>query len=54
MGALVYFAKIIEWEFPEFSVERCFQELCAMEQDIKEKGYIEGIEHRFFILAKRG
>lgn len=54
VGALVYFAKIIEWEFPEFSVERCFQELCAMEQDIKEKGYIEGIEHRFFILAKRG
>lgn len=52
-GALVYFAKIIQWEFPGFSVEKCFKELCALEEVRKKKGYIEGTEHRFFIVAKR-
>ncbi|GFZ30248.1 hypothetical protein CSC2_07740 [Clostridium zeae] len=30
IGALVYFARKIQWEFPKFSVESCFEELCKL------------------------
>lgn len=52
-GALVYFAKIIEWEFPGFSVDACFDNLCKIEEEINETGYIEGTEHRFIIASKK-
>lgn len=53
VGAVVYFAKIIQWEFPEFSVEECFDELCSLEMELKNKGYIESIEHRFVFVARK-
>lgn len=37
IGALVYFAKIIEWEFPDFSVEKCFEKLCKLQSILEEK-----------------
>jgi SAM-dependent methyltransferase len=52
VGAIVYFAKIIEWEFPNFSVDRCFEELCALQQELEEKTCIECYEHRFVIVSK--
>lgn len=52
IGTIVYFAKIIEWEFPNFSVERCFDQLCELEDNLKKNGYIESLEHRFIIVAK--
>jgi SAM-dependent methyltransferase len=52
-GALVYFAKIIEWEFPDFSVDACFENLCKIEKDLNKVGYIEGTEHRFLLVAKK-
>lgn len=52
VGAIVYFAKIIEWEFPCFSVDRCFDELCNMHEELKKKPYIESYEHRFIIVLK--
>ncbi len=52
-GALVYFAKIIEWEFPGFSVDTCFDNLCKIEEEINKTGYIEGTEHRFIIVARK-
>jgi SAM-dependent methyltransferase len=52
-GALVYFAKIIEWEFPGFSVDTCFENLCKIEKEMNEIGYVEGTEHRFLIVAKK-
>ena len=52
-SALVWFARIIEWEFKGFSVERCFPELIKIEEEIKSKGYIEGTTHRFLIVAKK-
>lgn len=51
IGALVYFAKIIQWEFPGFSVEKSLEPLLKLQQDLEEKGYVESIEHRFFIVA---
>lgn len=51
--ALVYFAKIIEWEFPHFTVESCFKELCQLQVEIEKKGCIVGTEHRFIIVAQK-
>lgn len=51
--AFVYFAKIIEWEFPHFSVESCFEHLCEMQGEIEENGCISGTEHRFMIVAQK-
>ena len=53
VGAIVFFAKIIEWEFPSFSVERCFDKLLILHKMIDEKGYIESVEHRFFLVARK-
>ncbi len=53
IGALVYFAKIIPWEFPEFSVDSCFDGLCKMERELQENRFIEGTEHRFVIAARK-
>lgn len=53
VGALVYFAKIIQWEFPNFSVESCFKQLCDLQQLIKKQGFVESTEHRFIIVAQK-
>ena len=51
MGAFVWFARIIQWEFPDFSVDRCFQELLAMQEEIERTGEIRGTIHRYLIAA---
>ena len=51
-GAIVYFAKIIQWEFPNFSVENYFEKLGKLNDQIKVKGYIESKEHRFIIVCR--
>ncbi|GAA0358620.1 class I SAM-dependent methyltransferase [Bacillus horti] len=53
VGALVYLAKIIEWEFPSFSVEHCFEQLCKLQSTIDRQGFIETKEHRFMIVAQK-
>jgi hypothetical protein len=53
VGALVYFAKIIEWEFPDFSVDTCFDSLCECQRELEKTGYIEGTEHRYMLVAKK-
>ena len=49
VGAVVYFAKIIEWEFPGFSVDTCFDKLCGLQTELEETGYVEATEERFLI-----
>ncbi len=53
VGAFVWFARIIEWEFPDFSVDRCFEQLLKMQQKIAEKGKVTGTSHRFLIVARK-
>ena len=53
VGALVYFAKVIEWEFPGFSVERCFDKLLQLHAAAERGHGIESREHRFLIVAKK-
>ncbi|AFS78436.1 methyltransferase, SAM-dependent [Gottschalkia acidurici 9a] len=52
VGSIVYFAKIIEWEFPNFSVDSCFNELYDLYKELKQKSYVESFEHRFIIVCK--
>ena len=54
VGALVWFAHIIEWEFAGFSVERCLDRLYAAEELLERNGCIEGRIHRFYLVAKKG
>ncbi|MBP3852459.1 MAG: methyltransferase domain-containing protein [Erysipelotrichaceae bacterium] len=53
IGAFVWFARIIEWEFPHFSVERCFDHLLDMQKQVEVQGKIEGTIHRYLIVAKK-
>lgn len=53
VGAFVWFAHVIEWEFPDFSVERCFERLLKMQELIDRDGKIEGTIHRYLIVAKK-
>ena len=54
VGALVWFARIIEWEFPGFSVDRCFDRLLKLLETIDRGGCIAGTTHRYLIVAKKG
>lgn len=53
VGALIYFAKICVWEFPDFSVENSFESLCQCQREIEKTGFIQGTEHRFIIVAQK-
>lgn len=53
VGAFVWFARIIEWEFPGFSVERCFDRLLQLQKTIEQDGKITGTTHRYLIVAKK-
>lgn len=53
VGAFVWFARIIKWEFPHFSVDRCFENLLKMQKIIEENGMLEGTTHRYLIVAKK-
>lgn len=53
IGAFVWFARIIEWEFTGFTVDRCFDHLLELQQEIEASGVIEGTTHRYLIVARK-
>lgn len=53
VGALVWFARIISWEFPGFSVETHLENLLKAQQIVEENGCVEGRTHRFLLVAKK-
>ncbi|MFF2886398.1 class I SAM-dependent methyltransferase [Paenibacillus sp. NPDC057967] len=53
VGAFVYLAKIAEWEFAGFSVEKCYNELCLLQEKVEKDGHFTSKEHRFFIIASK-
>lgn len=53
IGALVWFARIIQWEFIGFSVEKCLDRLLKAQKIIDERGVIEGTIHRFMLTAQK-
>lgn len=52
-GALVWFARILPWEFTGFSVEKCFDRLMEAQRILDEIGAIEGTIHRFMLTARK-
>ncbi|MBR7150211.1 MAG: methyltransferase domain-containing protein [Oscillospiraceae bacterium] len=53
VGALVWFARVIKWEFPNFSVKKCLPQLLRAQEFLEENGCIEAMTHRFLLVAKR-
>jgi len=53
VGALVWFARIIEWEFPGFSVDRNLDRLLRAQMLLDREGVITGQIHRFILVAKK-
>jgi len=53
VGALVYYAKVVPWEFPDFSVKTHLDKLFACQQEIEEKGFLSGTGHRWIIAAQK-
>lgn len=53
VGALVWFARIIEWEFSGFSVENNFNRLIEAQRILDQNGSINGTIHRYMIVAEK-
>jgi len=53
VGALVWFARIIEWEFPRFSVQGCADRLLALNEQLERGEPIAGRTHRFLLAARK-
>ncbi len=53
VGALVWFARIIEWEFPGFSVDSCFDRLLEAQRMVERDGAVEARIHRYLIAAHK-
>lgn len=53
VGALVWFARIIEWEFPGFSVRSCLPCLLKLQERLDQGNSIDGRIHRFLLVAKK-
>ncbi|MBM7542577.1 methyltransferase domain-containing protein [Amphibacillus cookii] len=51
MEALIYYAKVIEWEFPAFNVKDNFEQLLNAYKELTLNGYVLNYEHRFIIVA---
>ena len=52
VGALVWFAKIIEWEFPNFEVDKYLKNLYKAQKILERNGVIQGRTHRFYLAAR--
>ena len=52
-GALVWFAKIISWEFVGFSVENCLEALKRTDDIIRRDEKVSAYAHRFYFVAKK-
>ena len=53
VGALVWFARIIQWEFPDFSVDTHLENLLKTQKILEEHGTIDGSIHRFLLVVKK-
>ncbi|MGL4695993.1 class I SAM-dependent methyltransferase [Enterococcus larvae] len=52
MDALIYYARTISWEFPDFSVENNFHELLHVNEGLTRNGYVYSQQHRFVFVAR--
>jgi len=53
VGALVWFARIIQWEFPGFSVDTHLDNLLNAQTVLEKQGSVDGKIHRFLLIAQK-
>lgn len=53
VGALVWFAKVLPWEFCNFTVDAHLQELLSLQKELEQKGMIKGTIHRYIMVAQK-
>lgn len=53
IGALVWFARVLPWEFPDFSVDAHIEKLLKAQQILEKTGHIQGRIHRFLLVAQK-
>ena len=53
VGALVWFARILPWEFPDFSVDGNLERLLQVQNLLEAEGCIKGSTHRYLLIAKK-
>lgn len=53
VGALVWFARIIDWEFPYFSVEKYRNNLFRAQEILEKEGVLRGTIHRYYLVARK-
>ena len=53
IGALTWFARIISWEFPHFSVDTHAENLIKAQAVLEKTGRVAGRTHRFMLVAKK-
>jgi hypothetical protein len=53
IGAIVFYLKVIPWQVPDFTVEKYFDRLVAMNDLILKDGYLDFTCHRFFVKANK-
>ncbi len=53
VGALVWFAKVLPWEFPGFAVEPRLEQLERAQALLEQEGCLSGHAHRFLLLAQK-
>lgn len=53
VGALVWFARIIDWEFPGFEVEKYRDALFKAQEILEKEGVIRGNIHRYYFVARK-
>ena len=53
VGAVIFYGKACEWEVPNFSVETHLDQLWEIQQEIDKKGFFQGTETRFILVARK-
>ena len=53
VGAIVYYASVIPWEFPKFSVKDSFEALCGLQKLIEKQKYVLTYEDRFLVVGRK-
>lgn len=53
VGALVWFARVIPWEFPKFNVQDCVEQLYRAQEILESQGVVQGRTHRFLLCVRK-
>ncbi len=53
VGAFVFFAKVIEWEFPGFSASTHDEKLQELHKEVEANGFIESTQHYILSICRK-